>query len=512
MKPWLPELATTYRLEQLPTRRTDAELVFGVIDRPDDQSQPTVAFVPDRDGNMAIFGTGGSGKSTLLRTLAIAAGFSSARGGPCQVYALDFGSRGLSMLEALPHVGSVINADDQERTLRLLRHLRQTIDERAERYAQVNAATIQEYRDRTNNAPEPRILLLVDNFGAFRQAYELSYQTRAFEMLESIAADGRGVGVHVIATADQAGVFTASMNSVIQSRLALRLASDMDFTILGVPADVFTDTSPPGRGFMDDSEVQVAVIGGEPNIAKQAGELTKLVQAMERAGVPAAPPIARLPEQVSLSTIPFEVAGMPPLGIRDETLSPIPFEPVGVFVVAGPPQSGRTTTVATMATSLRRFRPTTEFVLFGGRRSPLASVIPWARHVSSADDIADAATELAAALNAETRTASLAVVIENVGDHSGGPAEDAIQDLLKACRAFEQFVIAEGETATLSGWGLMQSVRMNKYGIILQPDEGDGDTIFGTSFPRVKRADFPLGRGLLVRGGRTYRVQVATPD
>jgi S-DNA-T family DNA segregation ATPase FtsK/SpoIIIE len=512
-KPWLPELAVTYRLEQLPAKRTDAELVFGVIDRPDDQSQPAVAFVPDRDGNMAIFGTGGSGKSTLLRSLAIAAGFSTARGGPCFVYALDFGARGLSMLEALPHVGAVVTADDQERTLRLLRMLRSTIDERAERYAKVNAATIQEYRDRASSQDEPRILLLVDNFGAFRQAYELNYSARAFETLEGIAADGRGVGVHVIATADQSGVFTASMNSVIQSRLALRLTSDMDFTVLGVPPDVFSATTPPGRGFMDDSEVQVAVIGGEANIAKQAAEITKLVKAMERAAVAPAPPVARLPELVTLSSIVLTPGEPPTLGIYDQTLAPMPFEPAGVFIVAGPPQSGKTTAVTTMVASLRRAKPSVRLVLFAARRSQLAAAADWAKIVAHTDDIASDAGTLVAAIGSDApEAADLVVVLEHVGDHTGSLHEDAVLELVKACRGNDLFVIAEGETSTLSGWGLMQAVRQDKYGIVLQPDEGDGDTLFTTSFPRLKRADFPVGRGMYVRGGRTFRVQVATPD
>ncbi len=512
-RPWLPELVSTYRLEQLPTRRTDAELIFGVIDRPEEQSQPTVGFVPDRDGNMAVFGTGGSGKSTMLRSLAIAAGFSSARGGPCHVYALDFGSRGLAMLDALPHVGAVINADDTERTVRLLRHLRATIDERAERYAKVSAATIQEYRDRANQPTEPRILLLVDNFGAFRLAYELGWQSRGFEMMESIAADGRSVGVHVVATADKAGVFTASLNSVIQSHLALRLTADMDFTILGVPTDIFSETTPPGRGFMDGSEVQVAVIGGEASVAKQAAAITKLVGAMERAGVSVAPPIARLDDRVLGSSLAMGPGDVPVLGVWDETLQPITFQPEGVFVVTGPPQSGKTTTVASMVTSLQRVRPDAPMALFGSRRSTLRSIAPWAYQAFSAEEIAEVAHTLTEKITAEApEVAGLVVVIENVGDLAGGVADDAVQDLLKACRAFDHFVIAEGETSTMSGWGLIQAVKLNKYGIVLQPDQMDGDTVFGVGFPRVGRADFPVGRGLHVRGGRVFRVQVALPE
>ena len=138
-RPWLPDLAPTYRLEALPTERNDTELIFGVADVPTDQAQPVVGFLPDRDGNMAVFGTGGSGKSSFLRSLAVAAGFAPARGGPVTVYAFDFGSRGLQMLEGLPHVAAVATSDDHERIVRVLKQLRSTIDERALRFAAVSA-------------------------------------------------------------------------------------------------------------------------------------------------------------------------------------------------------------------------------------------------------------------------------------------------------------------------------------------------------------------------------------
>src|SRR5205814_1260581 len=114
------------------------------------------AFEPDRDGNLAVYGTGGSGKSTLLRTLAIAAGF-TVRGGPCFVYGVDFGARGLAMLEKLPHVGSIINGSDHERIVRLLTWLRDLIDERALRFSKVNAATITDYRRLAGVPDEARI-------------------------------------------------------------------------------------------------------------------------------------------------------------------------------------------------------------------------------------------------------------------------------------------------------------------------------------------------------------------
>ncbi|HKT56339.1 MAG TPA: FtsK/SpoIIIE domain-containing protein, partial [Microbacterium sp.] len=67
-RPWLDELANAYDLARLPNPRTDERMLLGVRDDPAAQAQPTIFYEPDRDGNVAIFGTGGAGKSTALRT------------------------------------------------------------------------------------------------------------------------------------------------------------------------------------------------------------------------------------------------------------------------------------------------------------------------------------------------------------------------------------------------------------------------------------------------------------
>jgi S-DNA-T family DNA segregation ATPase FtsK/SpoIIIE len=73
--------------------------------------------------------------------------------------------------------------------------------------------------------------------------------------------------------------------------------------------------------------------------------------------------------------------------------------------------------------------------------------------------------------------------------------------------------VAEGDTAQLgSSWPLLQAVKVARHGIILQPDQSDGDAVLRTEFPRVSRGEFPPGRGLYVRAGRAVRVQVALPD
>ena len=79
------------------------------------------------------------------------------------------------------------NCDDEERVARLLRMLRDTIDRRAVCYAAVRAGTIAEYRTLADEPDEPRILLLVDGFPAFRQDYELGPRMRTYDRFQSIA-------------------------------------------------------------------------------------------------------------------------------------------------------------------------------------------------------------------------------------------------------------------------------------------------------------------------------------
>src|SRR5690625_1162076 len=91
------------------------------------------------------------------------------------------------MLEELPHVGSIVSGDDEERVIRLLRTLRELIDERARAFARIRAGTVTEYRELADEPETPRILLLVDGMAAFREAYDYSNLTKWFTTFVQIA-------------------------------------------------------------------------------------------------------------------------------------------------------------------------------------------------------------------------------------------------------------------------------------------------------------------------------------
>lgn len=509
-RPWLDELAPSYDFARLPQPRTDEELLLGVIDRPAEQAQPTYFYRPDRDGNVAIFGTGGTGKSAALRSIAVAAAVTP-RGGPAQVYAVDHGARGLAMLEVLPHVGAVVDGDDTERVGRLLRRLRDTVDERAERYAAVRAGSIVEYRRIAERPDEPRILLLIDNFAQFREQYEFVSNGQLSSALTQIATDGRQVGIHLVVTADRPASIPPSLNSTIQRRIILRLPTEDDYLFVGAPKDVLDLTSPPGRGIIDGDEVQLAVLGGDANVAVQARHLAQLAQSMRRQGVAEAPGVQRLPLEVSLQDLPQVRRGAAVIGLADEDLEPIGMPTNGVFVIAGASGSGRTTAMETIVGAYRRAVSGAEVVLMQPRPSALSLRLAPEEDVVGAAQITEVATRWADRLEGGPVDRTI-FVLPAIADLASSEAEFALERLVRIVGRSDALLVAEGETSTWSQYSAFSPLlKAAKSGLLLAPSELDGDLVFGTPIGRVRRADFPAGRGFLIGRGRAIRLQIAMP-
>lgn len=514
-RPWLDSLASVYELadrSRFPLTGEPNALVFALGDDPANQRQPTVAFHPDDDGNLAVYGTGGSGKSALLRTITAAA----ARGAaidPTHVYGLDFGSRGLAILGDLPHVGNIIGAEDHELAARLLRWLRELVAERAMRYAKAEVSSITAYRQTTgaHAAAEPRILLLVDGIAAFRQAYEANDRDGVFENFSAIAAAGRPVGVHVLLTADRAAAVPHAVASSIQTRLVLRLADQNEYAMLGEPTDVIKPDAPAGRGLLHRMELQTAVLGGSEDVSIQANYIRRLANSMAKAGVTPAPAIERLPARIALETLPREFNGMPVLGLRIGDLQPQTFTPTGSFVITGAPGSGRSATLRTLARALRRWDSDIELHFFAPRPSELTRLGSW----TTCADTVESAAQLAGKLLQERdrgQARRAALLIEGYPEF--GTAESVLAELARSFVGERRLVVGETESSAPSGspTGLQGPIRSGRTGLALAPLQTDGFTHFRTGFSRIDPADFPPGRALFVAAGRTTAVQIAWTD
>ena len=507
-RPWLDELETAVDLAGL-RHRTDARLALGVSDLPERQAQDTASFAPDVDGHMVVYGTGGSGKSVVLRTIAASAGLAT-HGGPVHVYGRDFGSGGLRMIEDLPHVGAVSSGDDSERIVRLMRMLRGQLDRRERLYGDASATSVTEFRALAGNADEPRIVLLIDNFPSFRDEWEIpSGRNEWYRVFQEIIGNGRQLGVHVVFTADRPGSVPSSVTSGVQRRVVLRLADEMGYAVLDAPNDVLTEASPPGRAIVSGNETQMAVLGGSSIAADQSEAMGRLAADMRAAGASAAPRIPSLPAIVPIDEL-LQAAGSPlVLGLAEETLEPFALEPAGAFALAGPPGSGRSSALRVIAERLFE-RGDMPVYYFGNKRSPLAVDARFAARATAIEDATELAKLVREIVLDEDAASRVAVIIEQLGDFLQTPADGPLVDLVRAIKREDHFAVAEAESSSwVTSWPLFGEFKSARRGLILQPDSTDGDVILKTSLPRLKRAEFPVGRGMLVSSGQAMRVQLA---
>ena len=250
--------------------------------------------------------------------MAVAAGY-TVRGGPCHVYGLDFGNRGLAMLESLPHVGSIIPGGDHERVDAAAAHAAR--DDRRAGLALLGRQRRDDHRlppprRPARRAARPRAHRRHDGVP---QAYEVGGRFQWLDLLAGLAADGRPVGVHFIIASDQRTGLPTNLAAAVQGRIILRMSNVDDYSVFGVPGDVLTMASPPGRGLMSGSEVQVAVLGGSSDVTVQAAAIEAFADATRKAGVSQAPPIESLAEVIPLGDLPSEFGGRPVVGVASST-------------------------------------------------------------------------------------------------------------------------------------------------------------------------------------------------
>ena len=104
------------------------------------------------------------------------------------------------------------------------------------------------------------------------------------------------------------------------------------------------------------------------------------------------------------------------------------------------------------------------------------------------------------------------IVVERPAEAEGTAALPLLVALAKAARRAGVLVLFEFESGTASAvWDLFHALKQPKWGLSLQPDQQESQSPFREDLGRVKRADFPPGRGFAIEGGRAIPVQVAIP-
>jgi S-DNA-T family DNA segregation ATPase FtsK/SpoIIIE len=284
------------------------------------------------------------------------------------------------------------------------------------------------------------------------------------------------------------------------------LASDDDYVLTGVPTDILSAKSQPGRAITEGVEIQLAVFGGDANVAVQARAIEQLAERMRHSGFIPPEPVERLSEHIELDALPATTAaGTAVVGVADESLAPIGITPAGVLMVTGPPGSGRSTALVTLAQAVRRQHPNTRIVHLAPSASTIAGLDVWTDTACGQDEVISQVNRL------DTGAAKLMVVIEGVANFGGTEAENDLAAMIKRL-GDTAFIVGESE---VSGWGqawlLAQPFKASRRGLLLWPGGVESESLLSTSIGVVRRTDFPPGRGVLVERGKGVWLQVAQP-
>ena len=323
------------------------------------------------------------------------------------------------------------------------------LDRRAKAFSEVDAASLSEYR-RITGIPEPRYLLLLDGFAPFKADWDSTTVRMPFyNVVMRILGEGRPLGVHLVATADRAGAVPTAVSANVTKRIVLRLSDESGYQVLGVPKDVLGDRSAPGRAIVEGLETQVSVLGGTANVAEQSKALAAVAERLRATGAPQAPEIGALPVSFPASRLPHTAGAEPVLGLADETLAPIGFEPVGTFAITGPPQSGKTNAMRAVVDAVRRFDPAVRLFHLAGRRAQLADHAAWMRSATSVDEVKSLAKELVDVVGDATVPGRLMIVVENVTQFADTEAERSLKELFQAVNRSDHFLIGDADVATL---------------------------------------------------------------
>ncbi|MTH53959.1 type VII secretion protein EssC [Bacillus mangrovi] len=527
--PWLPPLEE--RISRIPHMSAEeGEVVMGIIDEPEKQSQTPFHYQLVDDGSIGIFGSSGYGKSTTAITLLMGMA-TKLTPEELNLYILDFGNGALLPLRQLPHTADYFLVDQSRKLEKFLIILKGELSRRKKLFQQQEVSSIKMYNS-LSEEKLPIVFITVDNFDIIKdEMYDFETE------LNQILRDGQSLGVYMMLTATRSNSVRHAIMSNLKTKIAHYMLDSSDlYGIVGRPP--YAMEAMPGRAFIKKDQTyfaQMLLPADGANDFEVLDQLKEDIQMLveKYSGYNRPKPVPMLPSE--LSTITFsqymdgnQRPGIIPIGLHEEEVQPVNLNLLKNrhCLIIGQSQKGKTNVIKVIVNTAMS-QSDERIALFDSIDRGLSSYateekVAYLESKESMLDWLDKAEETMAAREqlymeavntgkaGEVAFAPILLVIDGYARFIQ-TADATVQDrIVKAMKNYSHLgfnIIASGSSNEISkGYDTLTSeMKQVRQGIILM--KKSEQTILNLPYDR-KEEEIHAGFGYYAENGRATKIQI----
>jgi S-DNA-T family DNA segregation ATPase FtsK/SpoIIIE len=226
----------------------DIEIIVGMVDEVEQQSQSPLTINFTTDGHVGIFGSASTGKSTFLRTIALSLALKYTPNEAVFI-ALDFGNNALLPLQSLPHTADVLTLDDTEKLGKLERLLIKEMKRRKDILGASRVSSITMH-NKISKEPVPALFVMIDNIDIVREQSISDLEN----LLRDISRDGQALSIYIIFASTKPATIRFNILGHIRNFFVFYMNDKADIHSTVGRTDLQSE-SIPGRGLTNASSV-----------------------------------------------------------------------------------------------------------------------------------------------------------------------------------------------------------------------------------------------------------------